>query len=157
LITRGLRAQLNTQSLLTGLLYIELDFHPATPLNLADIDSRYIQLPTIPTNLQRIAQKLEDIDVSKLTVTRRVSAIASTIWSAVKNSRTCPPTSQYDGYHARSRHRLQDQLASTGPKLTTCWIDHRHRGECECRAAKFATLIEGNLKVLNEAIALSRA
>ncbi len=28
LIARGLRAQLNTQSLLTGLLYIELDFHP---------------------------------------------------------------------------------------------------------------------------------
>ncbi len=67
LITRGLRAQLNTQSLLTGLLYIELDFHPETALNLVDIDSPYVQLPTIPTNLQRITQKLEDIDVSKLT------------------------------------------------------------------------------------------
>ncbi len=67
LIARGLRAQLNTQSLLTGLLYVDLDFHPNSALNLADIDSPYIQLPTIPTNLQRIAQKLEDIDVSKLT------------------------------------------------------------------------------------------
>ena len=57
LIARGLRAQLNSQSLLTGLLYIELDFHPDSPLNLADIDSPYIQLPTVPTNLQRHCQK----------------------------------------------------------------------------------------------------
>ena len=67
LISRGLRAQLNTQSLLTGLLYVELDFYPDSPLNLVDIDSPYLQLPTIPTNLQRIAKKLEDLDISKLT------------------------------------------------------------------------------------------
>ena len=40
LIARGMRAQLNSQSLLTGLLYIELDFHPNSPINLIDIDTR---------------------------------------------------------------------------------------------------------------------
>ena len=59
LIQRGLRAQLNTQSLLTGLLYIELDFYPDSEINLAEIDSPYYQFPTIPTDLQRIAKKLE--------------------------------------------------------------------------------------------------
>lgn len=66
LIKRGLRAQLNTQSLLTGLLYIELDFHPNTKLELRDIDSPYVQFPTIPTELARIQKKLQGLDFSKL-------------------------------------------------------------------------------------------
>ena len=49
LISRGLRAQLNTQSILTGLLYVQLDFHPDSEINLAPIDSPYLQIPTIPT------------------------------------------------------------------------------------------------------------
>jgi paraquat-inducible protein B len=123
LITRGLRAQLNTQSLLTGLLYIELDFHPATPLNLADIDSPYIQLPTIPTNLQRIAQKLEDIDVSKLT--NDLESISNGINSLVSS----------DEFQS-----LPANITSTMEYRTQAGQhagrDHRHRGECECRAAQ---------------------
>jgi paraquat-inducible protein B len=155
LITRGLRAQLNTQSLLTGLLYIELDFHPATPLNLADIDSPYIQLPTIPTNLQRIAQKLEDIDVSKLT--SDLESISNSINNLVSSEefQNLPAniTSTMDTMRDLS-DRLQDQLASTGPKLdnmldeTTVTV-----ANANAELPKFATLIEGNLKVLNEAIA----
>ena len=34
LVKRGLRAQLQTESLLTGLLYIDLDVHPRAPLKL---------------------------------------------------------------------------------------------------------------------------
>jgi hypothetical protein len=33
LVKRGLRAQLQTESLLTGLLYIDLDLHPGTPID----------------------------------------------------------------------------------------------------------------------------
>src|SRR4029077_1533338 len=35
LVKQGLRAQLATESLLTGLLYIDLDLHPGAPMNLA--------------------------------------------------------------------------------------------------------------------------
>jgi paraquat-inducible protein B len=66
LIARGLRAQLNTQSLLTGLLYVELDFYPDSEIQLADIDSPYYQFPTIPTNFERIAMTLEKLDLAKL-------------------------------------------------------------------------------------------
>tara|TARA_R110002110_G_scaffold415561_2_gene650989 strand:+ start:221696 stop:222658 length:963 start_codon:yes stop_codon:yes gene_type:complete len=66
LISRGLRAQLNSQSLLTGLLYVQLDFHPNTELELVDIESPYLQIPTIPTDLERITRKLQDIDFSRL-------------------------------------------------------------------------------------------
>ena len=62
LISRGLRGQLNTQSILTGLLYVQLDFHPDSELILADIDSPHLQIPTIPTELERLTRKLESID-----------------------------------------------------------------------------------------------
>jgi phospholipid/cholesterol/gamma-HCH transport system substrate-binding protein len=66
LIERGLRAQLNTQSILTGLLYIQLDFHPDSKLKLRNIDSPYTQFPTVPTELQRIARKLQEMDFDGL-------------------------------------------------------------------------------------------
>ena len=37
LIDNGLRAQLNMQSVLTGLLYIQMDFHPETPVTLSEV------------------------------------------------------------------------------------------------------------------------
>ena len=76
LIERGLRAQLGTESLLTGLLYIEVDLHPGTPLNLMlePGSGRYLEIPTIPTDLQQVQEtamkalaKLDKVDVVRLT------------------------------------------------------------------------------------------
>jgi paraquat-inducible protein B len=66
LIESGLRAQLNTQSILTGLLYIQMDFHPNSEVRLIDIDSEYTQIPTIPTDLERFALEFQKIDFAKL-------------------------------------------------------------------------------------------
>jgi paraquat-inducible protein B len=55
LVARGLAAQLNTQSLLTGLLYIQLDFQPDHP-----------QIPTIPTELEQLRRSLESIDYAAI-------------------------------------------------------------------------------------------
>ena len=155
LITRGLRAQLNTQSLLTGLLYIELDFHPDTPINLADITSPYIQLPTIPTNLQRIAQKLEDVDVSKLTndLENISNGINTLVSSEEFQSLPSNITNTMDSMRELSA-QLQEQLASTGPKLDNV-LDETSTTVTEAnkQLPKLTTLIEDNLNVLSEAIA----
>ncbi len=66
LVSRGLRAQLNTQSLLTGLLYVQLDFHPGTEMNLQEVDSPHPQIPTIPTELEQLRQSLESIDYAEI-------------------------------------------------------------------------------------------
>ena len=155
LITRGLRAQLNTQSLLTGLLYIELDFHPETALNLADIDSPYTQLPTIPTNLQRIAQKLEDVDVSKLTddLESISNGINSLVSSEEFQSLPANVTTTMDSMRELSA-RLQEQLESSGPKLDTMLDEAAVTvNSANKDLPKLTRLVEGNLKALNEAIA----
>ena len=73
LIARGLRAQLQVQSLLTGLLYVQLDFHPNTKprftaedLAKYDLPKDINVVPTIPTDLERIARSLQEINFTAL-------------------------------------------------------------------------------------------
>jgi paraquat-inducible protein B len=59
LIKQGLRAQLNTESLLTGLLYIDLDLHPGVPMNLAlEPGGPYREIPTVKTDLAQLQERL---------------------------------------------------------------------------------------------------
>ncbi len=76
LIENGLRAQLQTESLLTGLLYIDLDLHPGTRVDmvLEPGSGRYPEIPTVPTGLQQIQEaamkalaKLDKVDIVQLT------------------------------------------------------------------------------------------
>ncbi|HKK23960.1 MAG TPA: MlaD family protein [Pseudohaliea sp.] len=66
LIDSGLRAQLNMQSVLTGLLYVQMDFHPGSEAVLAEIDSPYAQIPTIPTELEILRRTLQSIDYASM-------------------------------------------------------------------------------------------
>jgi paraquat-inducible protein B len=65
LIDAGMRAQLQLQSLLTGQLFIQLDFYPGTPVDLVG-DDRYPEIPTIPTPIEKITKKLEDFPVEQV-------------------------------------------------------------------------------------------
>lgn len=66
LIKRGLCAQLRLQSLLTGLLYVDVDFRPDKNARIKDIPTDYRQIPTTPTDLERLTRDLEAIDLNKL-------------------------------------------------------------------------------------------
>jgi paraquat-inducible protein B len=76
IVDRGLRGQLEMESLVTGLLFISLDFFPDTPINLVQStkgDYKYPEIPTLPTSLEqakgavmRVVSKLEDIDFKEL-------------------------------------------------------------------------------------------
>jgi len=76
-IKMGLRGQLLTESLVTGLLYVGLDFFPNTPIRLVQQPGghyQYPEIPTTPTTLEqaqdavtRIINKLEEIDFKGVT------------------------------------------------------------------------------------------
>jgi paraquat-inducible protein B len=59
ILNRGLRAQLRTESLLTGLLYVDLDLHPGTREDLViEPGSGSIpEIPTIPTSLAKVQEQ----------------------------------------------------------------------------------------------------
>lgn len=66
LIDRGLRAQLQTQSLVTGQLMVYFDFYPERPVRLLPDDTGYPQVPTIPSTTDELAQKLEELPLKQL-------------------------------------------------------------------------------------------
>jgi len=64
-IDRGLRAQLNSQSIVTGLLFVQLDYHPETmPTFVAPPDAGLNEIPTIPTTLEQAQQAAGEIIAS---------------------------------------------------------------------------------------------
>lgn len=66
LANNGLRAQLKLQSLLTGLLYIEMDFFPGTQAIYRSSDKSVPEFATIPTDLQELSRTLQNANVGKI-------------------------------------------------------------------------------------------
>ncbi len=61
-IKRGMRAQLATESLLTGLLYIDLDLHPNAPMKyVLEPDGPYREIPTVQTDLAQLQERLTQV------------------------------------------------------------------------------------------------
>jgi len=66
LIEGGLRAQLQAESIVTGMLMIELDSHPDTPIRLVGKETRYPEIPTIPSKLSGVAKKISKLPIHDL-------------------------------------------------------------------------------------------
>ena len=66
LIDKGLRAKLDLQSIVTGQLLVNLEFLPDEPVHLSGINHRYMEIPTIPTTFERLANKLENLPIEEI-------------------------------------------------------------------------------------------
>jgi paraquat-inducible protein B len=66
LVQRGLNAQLSMQSLLTGLLYVDLDLRPGRPVTLRGNYRGALEIPTTPTTIQALKTQLDGMDFRKL-------------------------------------------------------------------------------------------
>jgi len=66
LIGRGLRAQMEMQSIVTGQLQIALDFYPEKPAVYKGIDKSVQEIPTIPTPLQELTKKIENLPFDEI-------------------------------------------------------------------------------------------
>jgi paraquat-inducible protein B len=59
LVDKGLRARLETQSIVTGVRYIKLDFFPGSPLNLVGLNKDYYEVPSTMTSGEALNARLE--------------------------------------------------------------------------------------------------
>lgn len=84
LVDRGLRAQLQTGSLLTGQLFVSLDMHPDTPVRLVNAGGTYTELPTIPASLDQMTASLQTIlaKIEKLNVEKIGTELLETLMGA---------------------------------------------------------------------------
>jgi paraquat-inducible protein B len=62
LIDLGIKAQLQTQSLLTGLLYVEFNFFPHEPIQLTGLNYKDLpELPSIPTTADQLKNTADEV------------------------------------------------------------------------------------------------
>ena len=88
-IQQGLRARIQQSNLLTGMLYIELDYFPGTPAILrGNGESEYLEIPTIPSNMSQmlnsvaqILQNLSQVDFKSFS--ERLKETANTLNAGV--------------------------------------------------------------------------
>jgi paraquat-inducible protein B len=63
LIERGMRGQLELQSLLTGKLQVAVSMHPGSEIHYAGIQKDLPEIPTLPTTIQQLAKAFENLDI----------------------------------------------------------------------------------------------
>jgi paraquat-inducible protein B len=66
LIERGLRAQLQLQSIVTGQLSIQLDILPDRPARYVDPVGEYPEMPTIPSTMQEFTETMASLSIQDL-------------------------------------------------------------------------------------------
>jgi paraquat-inducible protein B len=88
LINRGLRAQLQLQSLVTGQLMVDLDLYPDKPAKFVskgvyDIPGVSMEIPTIRTMQQKLTETLEEVPLSEIAqnISKAMAAITKMVTS----------------------------------------------------------------------------
>lgn len=81
LVQRGLNAQLSMQSILTGLLYVDLDLRPEAASSLRQPAGDLVEIPTTATAIQALKAQLDGMDFGGLV--QDLSAIAASARAVV--------------------------------------------------------------------------
>jgi len=66
LIKKGLRARLELQSFVTGQLVVNVDLYPDTPIRLVGLEKEYHEIPTIPSGMEQLTKKLEELPLREI-------------------------------------------------------------------------------------------
>ncbi|MDO9103736.1 MAG: MlaD family protein [Methylovulum sp.] len=114
LIDAGLKAQLQTQSLLTGLLYVEFNFHHDDPLKLTGLHYKdLVELPAVPTTEDQIRSTADDIlnKIKQLPLEDMIKDLGATL-KAVRDIATSDELKN-------NRVALTKTLAETEKLMTT--------------------------------------
>ncbi len=82
LIQNGLRAQLKLQSLVTGQLYVDINFHPDTPVHLVSaLESGLPEIPAIPSSQEEIESTISELvrEIRQLPLKEMFTKLDSTL------------------------------------------------------------------------------
>jgi len=92
-VKAGLRAQLVAQSLVTGQVDVDLDFHPALPWPANERPDKIVEIPTITSDIQQLKDELAAMDLPGL-AKQASRSLASFQHAADALARAAAPLSQ---------------------------------------------------------------
>ena len=84
LVQRGLRAQLQTGSLLTGQLFVELEIFPKLSQKALIMTGKYPEIPTVPSTMDELQSTVSDVmaDIQKLPLDKIAQELLGTMKGA---------------------------------------------------------------------------
>lgn len=107
-IAGGLRAELKMQSLVTGQLVVNLDYHPGTPAVLVGTDPGADEIPVIPSDMERLRDELTQLDLPALGVKLRGALDGIQKISDLLAARVGPMTASIQQTADAARRTLDD-------------------------------------------------
>ncbi|MEZ4598377.1 MAG: MlaD family protein [Syntrophotaleaceae bacterium] len=150
-IDMGLRAQLQTQSLVTGQLAIYIDFFPGTPVVLrGGPDTRYPEIPSILSTSEELQKTLADLPVEELM--GKVHSAMDGIDRLVNSPDLREAISSLDNV----AKELQETIPAVRKEIVSVGQDTRKTAQAATRAlneaGKFLAMKEGRSGEMSENI-----
>ncbi len=130
-IAQGLRAQLKTGNLLTGQLYVDVDFFEDAEPYTIDWSANIIEFPTVPTTLVEIGKNIKDlldnanntlIEIKKLSANlnhRMVPEISATLKQTEKSLLSMQTTLQNDSPMQQDLQMMLKELTKAARSVKT--------------------------------------
>jgi paraquat-inducible protein B len=120
----GMRAQLRTQSFLTGQLFVAIDLFPESEIKLAGLDPTLPEVPVVPTTLQVFSERAEKllVTLSELPLPQLIESTTRAVDSInkVAASEELRQTLHSGGAALEEFNRLAQTLnGQAGPLLTS--------------------------------------
>lgn len=153
-IQTGLRAQLNYQSFLTGLLYVELDFYPDSELRLYAVQDEYQEIPTIATSFEEISRTFQELDLKGLV--HNVNNLAQQVSEMVAQGQVAETLSSFNrlanslektsGNADKEIARLSKKMDTTLTELNTLIK------QLNTQTPEMMTSLRGSLEELNKSM-----
>ncbi len=83
-IERGMRAQLETGSLLTGQLFVSLEFHPDLPRKSLITTGKYPEIPAVPATMDQLRRTVTDVlaEIRRMPLDKIAQEILETVEGA---------------------------------------------------------------------------
>lgn len=66
MIDKGLRARLDLESFVTGILNVDLNYYEDAELRLQGVLPKYIEIPTIPSQFEKLSNMLDQLELDEL-------------------------------------------------------------------------------------------
>lgn len=115
----GLRAQLQTQSIITGQLYVQLDYHPGTAYKYYSDDAdETIEVPVIPSTLEVLEKRFEKLELSALV--EDMSSAANAVSQLVSKPELIQSVQQLEATLAAMRslvHSIDNKVIPLSSKI----------------------------------------